>query len=57
MTYPRKNGKSENIVFDKSKGFSFVMDDMTEEEYFDYVKNHSMMMMVLKGADDETDKP
>lgn len=53
MTYTRKNDKSENIVFDKSKGFSFAMDDMTEEEYFDYVKNHSIMMMVLKGEEDE----
>lgn len=53
MTYPRENGKSENIVFDKSKGFLFVMDNMTEEEYFDFVRNHSIMMRVLKGADDE----
>ena len=56
MTYPRGNGKSENIVFDKSKGFSFVMDDMTDEEYFDFLKNHSIMMMVLKGADDGRDQ-
>jgi hypothetical protein len=52
MAYPRKNGKPENIVLDKSKGFTFAIDDMTDEEYFDFVKNHSIMMMVLKGADD-----
>lgn len=56
MTYPSGNGKSENIVFDKSKGFSFVMDDMTDEEYFDFVINHSIMMMVMKGADDDRDQ-
>lgn len=51
MTCPRKNEKPENIIFDKSKGFSFVMDDMTDEEYFDFLKSHSIMMR--KGADDE----
>ena len=52
MSYPRENGKSD-IILDKSKGFTFEVDDMTEEEYFDFLKNHSIMMMVLKGADDE----
>lgn len=50
MRNPRKNSKTENIVFDKSKRFAFVIDDMTDEEYFDFLKNHSIMM---KGADDE----
>lgn len=51
MRSPGKNGKTENIVFDKSKAFSFVMDDMTDEEYFDFLKNNSIMMR--KGATDE----
>lgn len=57
MAYPRKNGKPENIVLDKSKGFTFAIDDMTDEEYFDFVKNHSIMMMVPRGADDERNIP
>lgn len=51
MTCPGKNGNSETIVLDKGKGFAFVIDDMTDEEYFDFLKNHSIMM--TKGANDE----
>lgn len=50
-------GKDEYwIVCEKSKGFTFAIDDMTEEDYFDFLKNHSIMMR--EGADDERpDKP
>lgn len=43
--------READIVFDKSKVFAFAMDGMTDEEYFDYLKNHSIMMR--KGATDE----
>ena len=43
--------READIVFDKSKVFAFAMDDMTDEEYFDFLKNNSIMMR--KGATDE----
>ena len=43
--------READMVFDKSKVFAFAMDDMTDEEYFDFLKNNSIMMR--KGATDE----